>query len=166
MIYALFHIAFNQRIGELQAIIARMPRDERDLTEKTRDYTIIKNQFEELLARRESAQIKASVGAVTAESEYIKLNMVYAESSATSKKKALTIGGSLLVGVVLGFLLVLLREWMDPSLRYEADTVRLLDMPVLASLPESTYLRFPVSGRSGAFKRLPSGSAPAIKDRA
>lgn len=156
----------DKRIAGYQAIIAKMPRDERDLTEKTRDYNIVKNQFEDLLQRREAARVKAKVGEVTAMSQYIKLNMVYAESTATTKKKAMTIGGSLLVGIVVGFLLILLREWMDPSLRYETDTVRMLDMPVLASLPESTYLRFPVSGRSGAYKRLPGGTAPAIKDRA
>lgn len=155
----------DQRIASYKAIIARMPADERTLVEKTRDYTILKDQFEDLLKRRETAKLKANVGEVTAKSQYIPLNVIYAESAATAKKKAMTIAGSLVVGVVVGFLLILLREWMDPSLRYETDAVRMLDMPILASLPESSHLRFPVSGRSGAFKRLPSGSAPAIKDR-
>lgn len=158
--------ALDRRLGELKATIASMPEGERRLVEKTRDYTIVKDQFEELLKRREGARVKASVGEVTAMSQFIKLNAVYAESTATTKKKAMTIGGSLLVGVVVGFLLILVREWMDPSVRYETDAVRILDMPVLASLPESGYLRFPVSGRSGAFKRLPGGTAPALKDRA
>jgi len=53
-------------------------------------------------------------------------------------------------------LLVIVREWMDPSIRYEMDAARMLELPVLVSLPETSQLRFPVRGKHKAL----SGRSP------
>jgi len=155
--------AIDSRIGEYEAVIAKLPADERTLTERVRDYKLLQGQFEDLIERRQQATIKRDLGQVTARSQINPLNIVSAESTATAKKKAISIATALVVGLVLALGLVVLREWMDPSIRYEMDAMKSLEMPVLASLPDSTQLRFPVRG---AQRRLPGGSAPAIGGRA
>ena len=87
-------------------------------------------------------QIKKDLGEVTAASQFNTMNLVAAESTANLKKKILTIAAALALGLFLGLVLVVIREWMDPSIRYEADVERLLGVPVLVSLPESQQLRF------------------------
>ncbi len=155
--------AIDSRLGEYEALIAKLPADERTLTERVRDYKLLQGQFEDLIERRQQATIKRDLGQVTARSQINPLNIVSAESTATAKKKAMSIATALAVGLVLALALVVLREWMDPSMRYEMDAMRALEMPVLASLPESTQLRFPVRGLN---RRLPGGSAPAIGGKA
>jgi uncharacterized protein involved in exopolysaccharide biosynthesis len=135
----------DTRIGQYESEIAKLPADERILTEKTRDYKLLQGQFEDLSERRQQAQIKKDLGEVTAASQFNSMNLVAAESTANLKKKILTIAAALALGLFLGLVLVVIREWMDPSIRYEADVERLLGVPVLVSLPESQQLRFQVT---------------------
>lgn len=135
----------DARIGQYEGEIAKLPADERVLTEKTRDYKLLQGQFEDLSERRQQAQIKKDLGEVTAASQFNTMNLVAAESTANLKKKILTIAAALALGLFLGLVLVVIREWMDPSIRYEADVERLLGVPVLVSLPESQQLRFQVT---------------------
>jgi uncharacterized protein involved in exopolysaccharide biosynthesis len=133
----------DNKLAEYQGRIAALPKAERDLTEKTRDYTLLKDQYENLLKRKQQADLKARVDEVTEASTLKSLNEVYAQEAIGKTKKAMMLAGSLIVGLVIGFAIILLREWMDPSLRYETDAARLLGVPVLAGLPEHPHLRFP-----------------------
>jgi len=151
--------ALDSRIGSYEAIIAKLPVQERTLTEKTRDYKLLQAQFEDLVKRQQEANIKRDLGVVTARSQFNPMNVVVAESLSSMKKKAVAIATSLAVGIVLALCLVLLREWMDPSVRYEIDAARLLELPVLVSLPETNQLRFPVRGK---LKSLGGRSTRAI----
>lgn len=142
----------NQQLGQYQKRIAALPAAERELTEKTRDYTILKEQYEDLLQRRQQAELKANVERVTASSTLIVQNPVFAEEAMSRSKKALMVVGSIILGLIMGFVVILLREWMDPSLRYESDAARLLGVPVLVGLPESPDLHSPLISR----KKTPS----------
>jgi uncharacterized protein involved in exopolysaccharide biosynthesis len=137
----------NQQLSEYQKRISALPSAERELTEKTRDYTILKEQYEDLLQRRQQAELKANVERVTASSTLIVQNPVYAEEAISRSKKMIMIVGSILLGLIIGFGVIILREWMDPSFRYEADAAQLLGVPILAGLPESSDFRFPLAIR-------------------
>ena len=81
---------------------------------------------------------------------------VYAVSLAGPKKR-ITLGlVSLIIGAVVAALMVALREWSDPTIRYETDIEQILDIPVLAGLPETRAVLSPKS-LSGKSRR---GSAP------
>ncbi|MBC8104257.1 MAG: hypothetical protein H7Z41_16905 [Cytophagales bacterium] len=146
----------NKQLAQYQTRIAALPAAERELTAKTRDYTILKEQYEDLLQRRQQAELKANMEKVTATSTLIVQNPIYAEETVGTQKKLLMVAGSIVLGIIIGLLMILLREWMDPSLRYETDAARLLGVPVLASLPESQDLRFPQESRR---KTLLAGSS-------
>ncbi|MBC7809334.1 MAG: hypothetical protein H7145_24635, partial [Akkermansiaceae bacterium] len=51
----------NKNIAEYENRVRKLPAAARELTDKTRDYSIMKEQYEDLLKRREQAQIKASL---------------------------------------------------------------------------------------------------------
>lgn len=149
----------HQKLGELIAQydeqIKKLPLAERQLNEKMRDYTVIEDQYKALLKRREDALIKAKVDNITATSTMTRLNPIYAQSTSSGKKKAFTLAASCVLGLVVGCMMIVLREWSDPTLRYESDATRLLGVPVLASLPESTNLQFPLPApRGGLLRRV------------
>ncbi|MGC4042941.1 MAG: hypothetical protein QM758_03985 [Armatimonas sp.] len=104
------------------------------LTESLRDF------LKDLLKRREQAQQRAHIAKINATTALIPMNKVVSEATMGMKKKVMTLGIGVGLGLFLGLLLIILREWADPTLRYEADTERLLGSPVLASLPEERTL--------------------------
>lgn len=156
----------DQQIGEFERRIQLLPAAERILAEKTRDREFIQTQYQNLWARREQARLKASVDKINETSKLSPQSIIRAEPTLGKSKKVALIGGSVLLGLVVGCLMILLREWMDASLRYASDTERLLGVPVLASLPASPVLQFPLStSRPGRLRPRSNGrpgSLPAI----
>lgn len=130
----------NEQIAKLQAEVARFPAAERALNEKTRAHESLRDFLKDLLKRREQAQQRAHIARINATTALIPMNKVVSESTMGMKKKVMTLGIGIGLGLFLGLLLIVLREWADPTLRYEADTERLLGSPVLASLPEERTL--------------------------
>ena len=127
----------DKTIAEYEQRIQKLPGAVRELNDKTRDYSILKTQYEGLLERREQAKIKADLDKVAARSTLKEIGSVYAEPSLTKLKAILIFIGSLIFGLIVGFGLITLGEWLDPTLRYEEDIERLLGVPILVSLPLS-----------------------------
>ncbi len=126
----------SEQVAKLQAQVARFPAAERILNEKTRAYESLRDFLKDLLKRREQAQQRAHIARINATTALIPMNRVAAEATMGAKKKLMTLGIGIALGLFLGLLLIVLREWADPTLRYESDTERLLGAPVLASLPD------------------------------
>ncbi|MBC7806704.1 MAG: hypothetical protein H7145_11185, partial [Akkermansiaceae bacterium] len=120
---------------EYENRVRKLPAAARELTDKTRDYSIMKEQYEDLLKRREQAQIKASLDKVAATSTLHPIGIVYAHPADGKKKTILLLAGSLVFSMVVGAGLVIGAELLDPSLRYETDVERLLGTRVVAALP-------------------------------
>lgn len=133
----------EQRIREYEGRIAQMPAAERELADKMRNYTVLKTEYENLLQRREEAQLKANLDRVSARSKLSPVGVISAEPTVDNKKSALLLVMSLFLSLLVGASLVVLSEWMDHSLRYEADAEKLLGLPVLASVVDSKDLYLP-----------------------
>ena len=125
----------NEQVARLRAEVARFPAAEKALNEKTRAYESLQDFMKDLLKKREQSQQRAHIARINATTNLVPLNRVVAESTMGTKKKLLTGLIGVALGTFLGLLLILLREWVDPTLRYESDARRLLGVPVLASLP-------------------------------
>jgi uncharacterized protein involved in exopolysaccharide biosynthesis len=73
--------------------------------------------------------------------------------SLSGTKKSVTMGLiSLLLGAVVAGLIVALREWSDPTIRYETDIEQALDIPVLTGLPDTRAVLTPKSVNSKSKK--------------
>jgi len=140
----------RNQILEYMGRVQRLPGRQRDLADRTRSYTILKNQYEALLKQREEAEIQGDLQAVTAPTTLDRIGTVVAEWATSKKKVALMVIGSIVLGLGLATLVVILSEWMDPSLRYEDDAERLLGAPVLLALPEVHPARLSLSGADEA----------------
>lgn len=140
----------QQAIAQYQSRIQRIPAEQRSLADKTRDYSIVKAQYESLLQRREQIKVKGALDKVSASSLFTPLGQIYAEPTTGRGKTLGLMAASVVLGILVGIILVVLSEWGDPSLRYEADAERLLGVPVLGLLPDSADLRFvPALGPPG-----------------
>ena len=148
----------NQKIAEYEARIARIPAAQRELADKTRDYTILKALYENLSDKREQARLKANLDRATALSTLIKVGTVYATPTATKTKQAIMLIGSLFLGLVVGGIVVVLSEWTDPTIRYAADAERLLELPVLAAVPETKEFRLAAAPTGSASLSRITGS--------
>lgn len=125
----------DQQIAGYEQRLKALPAAARVLTDKTRDYSILKEQYEDLLTRREQARIKASLDKVAATSTLQPIGVVYAIPAMGTKKLALLAAGSMIFGGLVGLGLIVCAEWADPTIRYNADVERLLGVPVITGLP-------------------------------
>ncbi len=154
----------RQQIASYQQIVARIPAEQRHLTDVTRDYKVIQDEYDTLLQRREQVQMEGNLARVSASSSLSPIGYIHAEPTTGKAKLFVMFGGSLVLGLIVGLTLVVLCEWADHSLRYGSDALGALGVPVLAVVPDSAQLRViaigGADGGGGSRKRL---AAPKMK---
>jgi len=131
----------RQQIGKYQGLVGRIPAAQQQLVEKTRDYRTQQDLYDTLTKKRQDMELQASLDQVSASSSMVPVGITDALPTTGRTKMIGMLLGSLLLGVLVGVILIVVSEWSDHSLRYEADAERLLGVPVLASLPEAAGLR-------------------------
>lgn len=150
----------QEEIAHYEALAKTIPAAERELTDKTRNYSLLSAQYQLLLKQREQAQLKGSLDKVTASSSLSPIGAVYAEPTASSTKRLIMLVGSILLGLIVGIIAIVLSEWSDRSLRYARDTERLLGVPVLGTVPDAKTLWMPQNLLTGGeTQRLSSAIA-------
>lgn len=68
---------------------------------------------------------------------------IYAVNLAGTSKRIQMGVISLILGLIVAGLMVALKEWADPTIRYETDIEQALDIPVLTGLPETRAVLAP-----------------------
>jgi uncharacterized protein involved in exopolysaccharide biosynthesis len=149
----------DQEIAQYETRVQQIPMAQRELTDKTRNYSILKTQYESLLLRREQAQLKGNLDKVSATSALSPLGSVYAQPTVGSDKQMLMLLGSLVLGIIVGIIAVVFSEWSDRSLRDAGDVERLLGVTVLGLIPETQTVWTPrlPGGRSRGALTAPEG---------
>ena len=146
----------RQQIGKYQGLVGRIPAAQQQLLDKTRDYRTQQDLYDTLTKKRQDMDMQASLDQVSASSSLVPVGITDALPTTGRTKMIGMLFGSLLLGVLVGVILIVVSEWSDHSLRYEADAERLLGVPVLASLPEAAGLRTRTApALSGGPKPLP-----------
>jgi len=165
-------LVLQHQISAYEAQMQKMPAAQRELAEKTRDYTVLTAEYDKLAERREQAQIKASLDKVTARSTFSPIGTIAAQSTMSGKKLAMMLGGGLVFGLLFAGLVVFVREWTDPTLRYEEDVAKDLGTRLLVSFPDAKErqpalssggrmgLSPPSGGTGPSPKRLPGRQVP------
>ncbi len=129
------------QIAKYRILVRQIPAAQRQLTDKTRDYSDAQLLDQKLRQERNTVQLEANLDRVTASNSLLPIGVTYAAPTTGRTKLLGMLLGSLFLGALVGAILIVLSEWSDHSLRHEADTERLLGVPVLASLPETADLR-------------------------
>ena len=131
----------HRQIVKYQALMNKIPAAQRQLADRTSDYADAKLLDQKLRQQRDNVQLQANLDRVTASNSLSPIGVTYAAPTTGRTKLIGMLIGSLFLGALVGAILIVLSEWSDHSLRHEADTERLLGVPVLASLPETADLR-------------------------
>jgi polysaccharide chain length determinant protein (PEP-CTERM system associated) len=113
-----------------------VPTRESELVELTRDYSTIQMAYQSLLTKREDSKIAANLERREIGEQFKILDPASLPERPYNQSQRLAIiasGGG--AGLVLGLLLVGFLEYRDASFATEEDVVRLLALPVLATVP-------------------------------
>jgi uncharacterized protein involved in exopolysaccharide biosynthesis len=148
----------NRQIAKYQDLVRRIPAAQRQLADKTRDYSDAQLLDHKLREQRNAVQLQANLDRVTASNSLLPIGVTYAAPTTGRIKLIGMLLGSLFLGALVGVILIVLSEWSDHSLRHESDTERLLGVPVLASVPEAADLR--TSGGPRVLAALAAESGP------
>ena len=147
----------RRQIVKYQALMNQIPAAQRQLADRTRDYSDAQALDLKLRAQRDTVQLQANLDRLTASNSLMPIGVTYAMPSTGRTKLIALLLGSLFLGCLVGAILIVLSEWSDHSLRHEADAERLLGVPLLASLPETADLKFATNPRTltaGAVRAL------------
>jgi polysaccharide chain length determinant protein (PEP-CTERM system associated) len=126
----------KQSIAGYQAKVDVVPTRESELVELTRDYKTLDTAYTTLLAKREDSKIAANLERRQIGEQFRILDPASLPGRPYNQAKRMgIIASGAIAGLVLGFLAVGWLEYRDSSLKREDDVVRLLALPVLATIP-------------------------------
>jgi polysaccharide chain length determinant protein (PEP-CTERM system associated) len=128
----------KQQIAFYQRRIEETPRKEQELALLTRDYDLLKTNYQSLLDKKIQAQMAQNLEMRQQGEQFKILDPARQPEKPTKpdRNRILLIG--VVLGVVSGIGLAWLRESMDQSFHTVSDVENYLELPVLATIPNLT----------------------------
>jgi polysaccharide chain length determinant protein (PEP-CTERM system associated) len=125
----------KKQIGLYQRKIEDTPKQEQELALLTRDYDLLKTNYQSLLDKKLQAQMGENLERKQKGEQFIILDpaVLPEKPIKPDRNRILLIGGVL--GIVLGIGLTWVRESLDQSFRTVSDLEEDLGIPVLATIP-------------------------------
>jgi uncharacterized protein involved in exopolysaccharide biosynthesis len=123
-------------IQDYQQKVEVVPTRESELVELTRDYDILKKTYDSLLVKREDSKLAANLERRQIGEQFRILDPASLPVRPANQIKRIGLSlSAAAVGLVFGLLVSGLLFYLDSSFGKEEDVVRLLDIPVLATVP-------------------------------
>jgi polysaccharide chain length determinant protein (PEP-CTERM system associated) len=124
------------KIADYQRKVEAVPARESELVELTRDYDILKRNYEELVTKRENSKLAANLERRQIGEQFRIVDSASLPERPTNEVKRL---GMIFSGAALGFLVGLaltgFLEYRNSSFAREEDVLGALGLPVLAAIP-------------------------------
>lgn len=118
-----------------QARVEAVPTRESELIAITRDYDTLQSLYRTLLAKKEDSKIAENLEQRQVIEQFKILDPPHRPERPFSPPRRLIDLGGALAGLVFGVAIAALLEYLDKSVKGEADLRATLDMPVLAMIP-------------------------------
>jgi polysaccharide chain length determinant protein (PEP-CTERM system associated) len=127
-------------IKELQRLVDTIPEIERQLTALNRDYEVTRQNYEELLQRRESLYITGEVEETGDQLQFNVIDEPRASAAPVGPDRPLLLVATAVGGVVLALALAFLLQLVNPAFTSRRELREITGLPVLGtlSLAEST----------------------------
>lgn len=114
--------AFKEQVEELSKTVESIPLVEATLKQLDRDYLVVKTQYEELLTRRESAQLSQQVEQNVDDVKFRVIDPPFVPSSPSGPNKAMLSAGTFVVAIGLATGLAILLSILFPVF-YEPENI-------------------------------------------
>lgn len=115
--------------------LERVPVFEQKLSELTRDYDTLNGQYNQLLTKKLSAGMAKTLDAQQQSERFEILDAAIPPTMPYSPNRPLIMLAGLLGGILGGFVLAMLVEMTDQSVRSEREATQILGKGVLAGIP-------------------------------
>jgi polysaccharide chain length determinant protein (PEP-CTERM system associated) len=125
----------QDEINVYQGRVSLSPAVEEQYKALTRDYDNAQKTYQDLLAKKSSADLTVKMNDQSQGERMFQLNPAGLPDSPSFPNRPLLAGGGLGAALALGFGLVMLLEMRDNSIRSEADAEAVLELPMLVAVP-------------------------------
>jgi polysaccharide chain length determinant protein (PEP-CTERM system associated) len=148
----------EEEIAVYQGRVSLSPAVEEQYKAMARDYDNAQKTYQELLAKKSSADLTVQMNQQAQGEQMAMLNPPNLPESPSFPNRLLFAGGGLGVGLALGMGLTMWQELRDKSIRTQADVEAALDLPMLVAVPW-------VGPNAGENKNGKNGTRGKTKDR-
>jgi uncharacterized protein involved in exopolysaccharide biosynthesis len=135
-------LRLKSSIASLQGKVDALPSRESELVELTRDYTTLQTSYSSLLLKREDSMMAANLERRQIGEQFRILDPASMPERPFNfaQRQTVTFAGAC-AGLLLGLIVVGIREVRDSSFRTEDEVMAALSLPVLALIPEMNSAR-------------------------
>ncbi|HEX6639128.1 MAG TPA: GNVR domain-containing protein, partial [Steroidobacteraceae bacterium] len=153
------NVQLRAKMSNIESNVTAAPQVEREYANLTRDLTISREKYEQLLNRQMDAEVSESaiVGGRADEFRLIQAPMLPAEPSKPERLAILFIG--LVAAVVLGLTVTVGAEALDPKVRGARDIRELLQVSPLVAIPSIRNSR---SRRRSAWRFMTAAASGVV----
>jgi len=125
----------QQEISAYQGKVSLSPAVEEQYKQLTRDYDNAQKTYQDLLAKKSSADLTVKMNNQSEGERMFPLNPANLPDSPSFPNRLIFALGGLAGGLGLGVALAMWLEFRDTSIRTEADAEAVLELPLLAAVP-------------------------------
>lgn len=145
-------------MASYQQRIEAAPGRGSELTELTRDYTMLQSSYQSLLAKKEDSKVAANLERRQIGEQFKILDPARLPERPTSPNRPQLQTMGLMAGLAFGVALMGLIEYLDKTLKSESDVTAALNLLVLATVP----ILPEVGGRAARRRKLMAVSATVL----
>lgn len=125
---------YNKRVVAMNSLINAIPEVEAELKRLNRDYTIVKDTYDQLVQRRASAQISREADQTASESQFNIIEPPTIPLNPVSPNRVMLITFVLILGITGGIGLTILVDQMRPAFYTRKQIEEFINIPVLGSV--------------------------------
>jgi uncharacterized protein involved in exopolysaccharide biosynthesis len=125
----------QEEISSYQGKVSLSPAVEEQYKQVTRDYDNAQKNYQELLAKKSSADLTVKMNNQSQGERMFPLNLASLPDAPSFPNRLLFAAGGLAAGLALGCGLTLWLEYRDNAIRTAADAEAVLELPMLVAVP-------------------------------
>jgi polysaccharide chain length determinant protein (PEP-CTERM system associated) len=125
----------EQRITLFQARVEAAPRREQEILSLTRDYEKLKENYSSLLSKKLDAEMSAKAEQYSKGQQFRIIDPAFMPEQPSFPNRGLFALAGALCGLLLGFGLAVVADFLDPSIKDVEELRMALPYPVLAVIP-------------------------------